>query len=101
MFIRIGYEWIFSIPAPVSMMLLLYPHPSRKSTLQHPERLRIEPDLPIQEFTDWFGNRCGRFAAPAGRLRLWYDNVVQDSGLPDLVNKQAAQHAVEDLPVEV
>ena len=101
MFIHLGYDLTFTIPAPVSMMFLLYTHPSRTASLTMPEQLRVEPEVPVEEFTDWFGNHCGRLVAPAGRLRLWYDNVAEDTGLPDPVHPEAPQHQVEDLPSEV
>jgi transglutaminase-like putative cysteine protease len=101
MYIRLGYELVYNVPAPVPMLLMLYTHPSRAATLRQPDRLRVEPDLPIEEFIDSFGNRCGRIAAPAGRVRLWNDLVVEDTGEPDEVAPEARQHPVEDLPHHV
>ena len=100
MFIRAGYELIFEVPAPVPMLLMLYTHPSRAASLHRVDRVRVEPEVSVQEFTDWFGNRCGRIVAPAGRVRLWNDTLVEDCGLPDPVHEGARQHAVEDLPAE-
>lgn len=100
MLIRIGYEIIFDSPAPVPMILMLYTHPSRAGTIKRPDQLRLDPDIPIEEFTDGFGNRCGRIVAPLGRLRLWNDALVEDSGQPDRVNWNAQQHPVPDLPAE-
>src|SRR4051794_24447843 len=101
MLIRLGYELIFNLPAPTPMLLLLYTHPSRAGTLRRPDRLRVEPDVPVEEFTDAFGTRCGRLVAPAGALRLWNDTLVEDGGEPDPVRPEARQHAVEELPAEV
>lgn len=100
MLIKIGYEIIFESPVAVPMMLMLYTHPSRADTMKKPDQLRIEPDIPVEEFIDSFGNRCGRIVAPAGRLRLWNDAMVEDSGQPDPVNWNAQQHLVPDLPAE-
>jgi transglutaminase-like putative cysteine protease len=55
----------------------------------------------LQEFSDAFGNRCGRLVAPPGKLRLWNDTVVEDTGAPDVVRPDARQHPVEELPPEV
>jgi transglutaminase-like putative cysteine protease len=99
--IRIGYELIFDAPAPVPMLLMLSVHPSREPTLRRPDRLRTEPEVPRADYIDGFGNRCTRIVAPAGRLRLWADGVVEDSGEPDAVRPEAAQHPVEELPPEV
>src|SRR4051812_14721811 len=100
MFLRVGYELVFDVPAPTVVMALLCTHPSRAPTLRRPDRLRAEPDIPVEEFTDWFGNRCSRLVAPAGKLRLWNDTVVEDSGQPDPVHLDARQHPVEELPPE-
>ncbi|MBV9850510.1 MAG: transglutaminase family protein [Armatimonadetes bacterium] len=100
MFIRVGYEIVFDIPAPVPMLLMLYTLPDRVADLRAPDRLRVEPAVPVTDFTDWFGNRCARLVAPAGRLRLCSDLIVEDSGLPLPVAGDAAQHPVEDLPAE-
>jgi transglutaminase-like putative cysteine protease len=101
MLIHVGYELRFNLPAPTPMLLMLYTHPSRACTLRGPDQVRTQPEIPVQEFTDSFGNCCGRIVAPAGRLRLWNDTVVEDSGRPDPVHEDAAQHAVEDLSADV
>jgi transglutaminase-like putative cysteine protease len=100
MLIRIGYELVFQAPAPVPMLLMLYTHPTRAASLRKPDRLRVEPALPVEEFTDGLGNRCARIVAPAGQLRLWDENLVTDTGAPDEVSSEAGQLAVEDLPAE-
>lgn len=100
MLIKIGYEIVFESPVAVPMMLMLYTHPSRADTMKKPDQLRIDPEIPVEEFIDSFGNRCGRIIAPAGRLRLWNDAMVEDSGQPDPVNWNAAQQSVPDLPAE-
>ncbi len=100
MLIRIGYEIVFDSPAPVPMILMLYTHPSRAGTLKKPEQLKLDPEISVQEFTDSFGNLCGRIVAPAGHLKLYNDAIVEDSGQPDTANWNAAQLAVPDLPAE-
>ena len=100
MLIRIGFDIVFDSPAPVPMILMLYTHPSRAGTMKRPDQLRLEPDIPVEEYTDSFGNRCGRIVAPAGQLRLWNDAIAEDSGQPDPVNWDAEQHPVSDLPAQ-
>ena len=100
MLIRLGYELVFNLSEPVPLLLLLYVHPSRAASLRQPDLVRTEPAVPVYEFTDWFGNRCGRVVAPAGRFRLWNQTVVEDSGEPDPVRPDAEQHPVADLPPE-
>jgi transglutaminase-like putative cysteine protease len=83
------------------MVVLLYVHPSRCSTIQTPERFEVEPRVPNSEFVDSFGNRCGRLFVPAGRVVLRNDATVEDSGQPGPQVRHAPQHDVQDLPNEV
>lgn len=101
MLIRIGFDLSFDLPAPVSMILMLYTHPCRSSSLLAPETIHSSPATPIDTFIDQFGNRCGRIATGVGELRLWHEAVVRDSGLPDPVHPQAPQWNVQDLPPDV
>ena len=56
MLIRIGFDLTFELTAPVPMILMLYTHPSRSSSLAAPEAIQISPVIPISTFTDNFGN---------------------------------------------
>ena len=100
MLIRVGYEFVFSAPTAVSMLLMLSTHPSRAATLRRPDRLHAEPVVSRDDFQDGSGNRCTRIAAPAGGVRLWNDTLVEDTGEPDPLHPGAAQHALHDLPPE-
>jgi transglutaminase-like putative cysteine protease len=101
MLIHLGYELVFDLPAPTPMLLMLSTHPSRRNSLHQPDQVHVEPDIPVETFIDGFGNRCGRIFAPAGKLRLFNDTLVEDSGEPDPVRPDARQHDVPDLPAEV
>lgn len=101
MLIRVGYDIVFDVPAPTSIMFLLYLHPSRAASVRQGDRLVVEPNLRVHEFTDVFGNRCGRINAPAGKVRFRNDAIVRDSGLVDPVMPDARQHPVEELPPDV
>ena len=100
MLIRVGYEIAFRFPQPTAMVVLLYVHPSCVSTIQVPERFEVEPRVPISEYVDSFGNRCGRLFVPSGRVVLCNDATVEDSGQPDLQAWNARQPNVQDLPNE-
>jgi transglutaminase-like putative cysteine protease len=100
MLIRIGYDMTVDFLAPTPVIHMLYLHPTRKSSVKKPEQLIVEPEVPVEEFTDCFGNRCGRLIAPAGRLRLRNDAIVEDSGLPDAADANAVQHPLNELPTD-
>ncbi|WP_165246413.1 transglutaminase-like domain-containing protein [Paludisphaera soli] len=101
MFIRIGYDLEFDVPAPIAMMMLLRVHPSVEPSLCGPEALVIEPDVPATDFVDEFGNRSRRILVPAGTLRLSNDAVVQVDGLPDRIVTEACEVPIHELPPEV
>src|SRR5690606_19801981 len=65
------------------------------------EAITTEPALPLRTYVDGFGNVCTRVTAPPGRFTVRNDFVVRDSGLPDPLAENAAQHPIEDLPSEV
>lgn len=101
MLIQIGYEMSFEVPAPAPMVLMLALRPEREASVRRSGGMRIEPEVPVDRFVDGFGNRCARIVAPAGKLRIWDDVIVEDSGLPDEVAPDAMQHPVEELPTDV
>jgi transglutaminase-like putative cysteine protease len=100
MLIRLGYDIQFNIPAATPMVALLHVHPSREKDLIEPDTLRIEPQVDATEYIDGFGNRCTRFVAPDGFLRLYNSTLIHDSGLPDEVNIQAREVPVGQVPSE-
>jgi len=101
MLIRLGYDIQFQIPTSVAMVALLSVHPSRTQDLREPDELRTEPGLKVTYYIDSFGNRCSRFVAPPGRLRLWSSSLIQHTDEPDEVNLSAREVSVGELPDEV
>ena len=101
MLIRIGFEIVFDVPVPVPILIVLSTHPDRDASVRRPGQLHVEPYAPVENYIDSFGNRCGRLIAPAGRVTLWDDAVVEDSGLVDETAIYAVQHPVQDLPFDV
>ena len=101
MLIRIGFEMVFEVPAPAPMLLMLGLRPEREASIRRPGGLRVEPEAPVQWYTDGFGNRAARLLAPAGRLILRDDLIVEDDGQPDPVAPDAKQIPVQDLPPDV
>ena len=101
MLIRIGFEMVFEVPAPAPMLLMLGLRPERYATIRRPGGLRVEPEVPLEWYTDGFGNRPARLLAPAGRLILRDDLIVEDDGQPDPVAPEAKQLPVQELPPDV
>src|SRR3984957_14131018 len=100
MLIRLGYDIQFDLPQEAPFVGLLNVHPSRVQDLHEPDELSIEPTVPISQFIDSFGNRCTRFRALKGPLRLYNSTLIEDSGELDPVNPSAREMPVEYLPEE-
>ena len=98
--IRVGYELIYDCPQPTPMILTLSVHFTRVSDIVIPDHLITSPSIPLTAYRDGFGNWCSRIVAPQGRIRLFADGMVNDSGLPDEIVPSAWQHQVQDLPEE-
>src|SRR6202162_5889708 len=101
MLIKIGFEIALRFPLPTAVITLLHVHPSRGSDLIEPERLAVDPELPVEEYFDPFGNHRGRVCAPAGLLHLFSEAFVRDSGELDAYVPEAAQVDVCALPTSV
>jgi transglutaminase-like putative cysteine protease len=101
MLIRIGYDLTFEFSAPTAMTMLLYVHSDRTADLMEPEKLIVDPEVPVQDYTDVFGNRAARVLAHAGQLRIRSESCVRDNGLVDAQNPGAQQVPVASLPPEV
>jgi transglutaminase-like putative cysteine protease len=98
--IRLGYELSFEVPRPTPMQLMLYVHPEQASQLRRPERIEIEPATVVEDFVDEFGNRAARILAPAGTLRIRYDNVIDVSGRAEVPITGARLTPVRAMPPE-
>jgi transglutaminase-like putative cysteine protease len=111
--IKSAYDIRFLLPQPTPMVALLHLHPSVEPRLAEIEGLppddvlKIEwtgPGLaapvsvPFELYLDSFGNRCSRFVAPAGELRLSGANVVRANDGHDPQPFGATQTPVENLP---
>jgi transglutaminase-like putative cysteine protease len=92
---------LFDLPAPASMMLMLYLHPSRAINSSQPDVLHITPPISVTSHVDVYGNRCAIISAGAGPLRIYSNNVVSDSGTLDTYAPQAMQHEISTLPPDV
>jgi transglutaminase-like putative cysteine protease len=100
MYVRIGFDLRYSVPAPTTLLLMLHVHPDRAPLLHRPDKLLIEPGLREETFTDAFGNLASRVVLPPGRVRFYYDNIIEDSGEPEPRIDGARLHPVEELPDE-
>ena len=111
MLILSEFDIQFHLPFSTPMVALLNLHPSLAPRLRSADELRIEHlasadpaenvVIPSTSYFDSFGNRCARFVAPAGHLKLSSENTIDAEPTPDPVYASARQLRIEDLPSEV
>ncbi len=108
MLIQSEFDIQFHLPGETPMVALLHLHPSLDAALRLPDALTVEhidssSNMVIkpENYTDSFGNKCVRFHAPPGGLRLSGKNMVDVPDLPDPQPFGAVQHAVDDLPAGI
>jgi transglutaminase-like putative cysteine protease len=103
------FEIEFTLPGQTAMIAVLHLHPSLLPWLRSGNELLVEslgipypPNtvIPSSEYIDSFGNRCSRFLAPAGHLRLSGSNILEADSFADVQYPDAAQTQIEDLPSE-
>jgi len=99
MHIRLGFDIELELAGPTTVVTVLNVHPSRQKDLLEPDKIRISPAVTAHEYIDTFGNRCSRFLAPRGSLRLTNSTLIVDSGEPDPIPYDAVQHPVAGEPV--
>ncbi|HEX4068052.1 MAG TPA: transglutaminase family protein [Acidobacteriaceae bacterium] len=100
MLLRLGYDMEFDLPEPAACVAQLRIHSTRAAALREPDTVRVEPQIPTEEYVDSFGNLCTRFLAPVGALRLTTSTLFEDTGLADPVSPHAAAHPIAELPAE-
>jgi len=96
--LQLGFEIIYNFPRPTPVILVVSIHDSRAADIIVSDELTTVPAIPVNNYTDSFGNRCKRIVAPAGRLVLRVDSVIRDPGFADEVPYGAGQAPVEELP---
>jgi len=69
MWLRIGCKLTFCVDRPTPFNLMLRPRSGADQWIAR-ESFMLTPSVPVQEFTDMYGNLCQRLVAPAGELRI-------------------------------
>jgi hypothetical protein len=88
MWLRTSCDLTFQINAPIPFVSMLRPRSGAQQWIAR-EEYRLEPSVPVFEFTDGYGNLCQRLIAPAGTFEICTnadvmtaDHVDQGYGVP-------------------
>ncbi|MET0241121.1 MAG: transglutaminase family protein [Sphingobium sp.] len=100
MLIRAGYNIGFTTFRPTPMLAALSVHPTRNRDLRTAQRIMTDPDIPLYDYIDGFGNICSRMILPTGTTTISCGFVIEDPFEPDIVAPDARQVPVERLPDE-
>jgi transglutaminase-like putative cysteine protease len=98
MFISFGYDISLRLEMETAVLFCLRIHPSRCEDLVSGENFRIEPQRPFEEYSDGYGNRCGRVHCKPGVIRFVNRGVIRDGGTLDVLAPQARQEEIFRLP---
>ena len=112
MHIRSEFDIQFYLPARTPIVAILNLHPTVEPRVVAADDLRVEhagpakdcegaTQLCVEDFIDGFGNRCSRFVAPAGAIRLTGSSIVDASEMPDPQGLNLPLTPVEDLPSDL
>lgn len=88
MWLHTACNLIFDIAAPAPFVLMLRPRSGAQQWIAR-EEYRLEPSVPVFEYTDGYGNLCQRLIAPVGTFEIYTsaevmtaDSVDQGFGTP-------------------
>jgi hypothetical protein len=95
--VRVGCEFIYELPGPMAMLFIVRPREQDLHRLLDETR-RTEPEVPIHDVVDAFGNHVWRLTAPAGELRLRCDALAEVPPTPDPACSHLPGTPVEELP---
>jgi transglutaminase-like putative cysteine protease len=99
--VKVGCEMVYESDSPTPMVVLTRPQLEYTTHRLLSETRFLNPDIPVSEYVDTFGNHLWRFVAPVGRLQVYYDALAQIRPTPDPVWSTLPGTAVENLPDEV
>lgn len=100
MIIAFGFEIALRLEAETAVLFCLNVHPSRARDLVSGEDFRVEPNFPVEEYMDAYGNRCGRLRGGPGVVRFVNQGLIHDCGELDPFVPRARPEEITRLPRE-
>ncbi len=101
MLIRYGYDFTLNCPQETPMICMVSARPEHDRDMAEAETHLADPEVDGHTYIDAFGNRCWRFIAPAGELKLTGRGLIRASEKPDPVVAEARELTVPELPDHV
>jgi transglutaminase-like putative cysteine protease len=82
MWLRTICDLTFNITVPIPFVLMLRPRSGAQQWVAR-EEYRLEPSVPVLEFTDNYGNLCQRLIAPTGAFEVYTSAEVMTADYID------------------
>jgi transglutaminase-like putative cysteine protease len=82
MWLKTICDLTFTITVPVPFVLMLRPRSGAQQWVAR-EEYRLEPSVPVYEFTDDYGNLCQRLIAPSGDFKIYTSAEVMTADYVD------------------
>jgi transglutaminase-like putative cysteine protease len=101
--IKSAYDIQFELLQPTPMVAMLQLYPSEDARIVVPQEFHVESladsaPIKVDEYLDVFGNRCSRFVAPVGMIKLSGGSTITSIEAPELQGFGLPQVPVEELP---
>lgn len=94
-----GCELIYEADAPTPVILMLRPRSGQGQWIMR-EEYRLQPMVPVEEYTDSYGNLCQRLVTPVGEFRVRTEATIETSDEID-VDPTAPFIEIQTLPTSV
>lgn len=98
--IRVGCELTFAPAVPTPAVLQVRPRSEPAQPILR-EAMVTSPRADLEDFVDFYGNRCQRFVLPAGTTTLTFDAEVQVAGATDPQSPAAPEITPDRLAPEL
>src|ERR1700738_3921905 len=96
MLILSEFDIQFHLPQMLPIVAMLRLHPTLDPLVRAPEELKIEhidrdsaTTIVAEEYIDSFGNRCSRFVAPQGAIRVSGSSLIENDEQTDVICTEA------------
>jgi transglutaminase-like putative cysteine protease len=98
--LRVGCEFLYDVSAATPVTVQVRPRSDSSHKLVS-ETWSTTPEVPLDEYSDFYGNPVKRFVMPVGPLVLRYDALCTVPDEPDPDASAVPQTPIEQLPGEV
>jgi transglutaminase-like putative cysteine protease len=98
MLVKVGCDLTYRCEGNVPLFMLVRPREQYTYHKLIKENRLVEPDIPLMEFQDIYGNNVWRLIAPTGELHLRYSALAEVPPTPDPVLPELDGQFVQNLP---